>query len=158
MVMGRIKRGGTGCYCPEGALLQALMSHLLLQSKEVVIMDMEAGVEHLARGTAKAVDILIIVVEPGSRSIETARNIITLAGDLGLKHIGIVGNRVRGDQDRQYIMSQLSGMEFLGFIPYDPAVIDADQAHRLPIDASQKIADEASNIFQKLASISEVKR
>ena len=63
MVMGRIKRGGTGCYCPEGALLQALLAHLLLQRDEVVILDMEAGIEHLTRGTAKAVDWLIVVVE-----------------------------------------------------------------------------------------------
>src|SRR3989304_3696489 len=79
MVMGRIKRGGTGCYCPEGALLQALLKHLLLQRNEVVIMDMEAGIEHLSRGTTRAVDKLIIVVEPGRRSIETAETIIRLA-------------------------------------------------------------------------------
>jgi len=75
MVMGRIKRGGTGCYCPEGALLQALLSHLLIHRDEVVILDMEAGIEHLARGTAKSVDRLIVVVEPGRRSIETAGTI-----------------------------------------------------------------------------------
>ena len=157
MVMGRIKRGGTGCYCPEGALLQALVSHLLLQSSEVVIMDMEAGVEHLARGTAKAVDKLIVVVEPGRRSIETARTIIRLAEDLGITHIGIVGNRVRGEPDREFIRSSLPGAEFLGFIPYDPAVIDADVANTLPIDASRKIIDEVNNIYHRLMSASGVK-
>ena len=75
MMMGRIKRGGTGCYCPEGALLQALLSHLLVQRDEVVILDMEAGIEHLSRGTTKAVDKLIIVVEPGRLSLESAQTI-----------------------------------------------------------------------------------
>src|SRR4030066_525996 len=93
MAMGRIKRGGTGCYCPEGALLQALLSHLLLQRDEVVILDMEAGIEHLTRGTSRGVDKLIIVVEPGRRSIETARPIIELAQDIGLKSIAAVGNK-----------------------------------------------------------------
>ena len=83
MSIGRIKRGGTGCYCPEGALLQALLSHLLLQRDEVVILDMEAGIEHLGRGTVEAVDQLIIVVEPGRRSLETAQTINKLAQDLG---------------------------------------------------------------------------
>src|SRR4030067_1388818 len=78
MSMGRIKRGGTGCYCPEGSLLQALLTHLLLPRNEVVIMDMEAGIEHLSRGTTKAVDKAIIVVEPGRRSLETPRTIIKL--------------------------------------------------------------------------------
>src|SRR4030042_1411934 len=94
MVMGRIKRGGTGCYCPEGALLQALLSHLLLQRKEVVILDMEAGIEHLTRGTAQGVDILIVVVEPGRRSIETAQRIFELASDLHMKRIAVVGNKI----------------------------------------------------------------
>ena len=90
MVMGRIKRGGTGCYCPEGALLQALLAHLLLARNEVVILDMEAGIEHLGRGTAKAVDKLIVVVEPGRRSIETAKRIGKLYQDLRLQHTSLV--------------------------------------------------------------------
>lgn len=152
MVMGRIKRGGAGCYCPEGALLQALVSHLLLHRDEVVIMDMEAGVEHLARGTAKAVNKLIVVVEPGRRSIETARNIISLARDLGLTSFGIVGNKVRGQSDRDFIESSLPSAEFLGFIPYDPAVIDADVADKSALNASQKIIDEVNNIYDNLLS------
>ena len=157
MVMGRIKRGGAGCYCPEGALLQALVSHLLLQSKEVVILDMEAGVEHLARGTAGSVDKLIIVVEPGRRSVETARTIIGLARDLGVTNIAIVGNKVRNQSDKEFIMSSLPGLEVLGFIPYDPAMIDADLANKSAINASQKIIDEVNNIYHKLMSSAGVK-
>ena len=106
MVMGRIKRGGTGCYCAEGALLQALISHLLLQRDEVVILDMEAGIEHLSRGTTKAVDRLIIVVEPGRRSIETAQTIIKLAQDLGLPSLAVVGNKIRSEADREFIRNE----------------------------------------------------
>lgn len=150
MVMGRIKRGGTGCYCPEGALLQALLKHLLLQRNEVVIMDMEAGIEHLSRGTTRAVDWLIIVVEPGRRSIETARTISQLAHDLGLKKIAIVGNKVRSESDRQFIESSLPDMEILGLIPYDPAINEADLANRSLFESSPSAMQEVKNIYGKL--------
>jgi CO dehydrogenase maturation factor len=154
MSMGRIKRGGTGCYCPEGALLQALVSHLLLQRDEVVILDMEAGIEHLSRGTARAVDRLIIVVEPGRRSIETAQTIKTLAQDIGLKNIAAVGNKIRGEADRQFIESTLPDIEILGLIDYDPAINDADLANRSLFAASPATARAAKSIFDKLISSS----
>ncbi|MBI4180478.1 MAG: AAA family ATPase, partial [Chloroflexi bacterium] len=103
MVMGRIKRGGTGCYCAEGSLLQALLAHLLLARNEVVILDMEAGIEHLGRATAKAVDKLIVVVEPGRRSLETAYRIGELAEDIGLPNIAVVGNKIRSQSDRDFL-------------------------------------------------------
>lgn len=152
MSMGRIKRGGTGCYCPEGALLQSLMSHLLVQSNEVVIMDMEAGIEHLSRGTTKSVDKLIIVVEPGSRSIETAQTINQLAKDIGVQNIAVVGNKIRSDQDKEFIKSALPDVEFLGFISYDPAITEADLAGRSVFDASQLTVQEVKKIFNKLVS------
>ncbi|OGO22732.1 MAG: carbon monoxide dehydrogenase [Chloroflexi bacterium RBG_16_50_9] len=152
MAMGRIKRGGTGCYCPEGALLQALLSHLLVQRDEVVILDMEAGIEHLSRGTTKVVDKLIIVVEPGRRSLETAQTITKLAQDLGLRNIAIVGNKIRSESDKKFITSTLPGMEILGFIPHDTAITEADLANRSLFDASPKIAEAAKNIYDKLMS------
>lgn len=150
MVMGRIKRGGTGCYCPEGALLQALLSHLLLQRKEVVILDMEAGIEHLTRGTAQGVDILIVVVEPGRRSIETAQRIFELASDLHMKRIAVVGNKIQSEAQKQFIRDALSNAEFLGFIPFDEAIIDADLAKRSITDSSFLAIKEVKNIFQSL--------
>ncbi len=152
MSMGRIKRGGTGCYCPEGALLQSLMSHLIVQSNEVVIMDMEAGIEHLSRGTAKSVDKLIIVVEPGRRSIETARTINHLARDIGVEKIAIVGNKIRSESDKEFIKSSLPNSEFLGFIPYDPAITEADLASRSVIESSREAAEEVKAIYDKLVS------
>ncbi len=150
MVMGRIKKGGTGCYCPENALLQALVTHLLLGRDEVVILDMEAGVEHLGRATARAVDRLIIVVEPSRRSVETAYRIRKLAEEIGLNNIAIVGSKVRSESEREFLTSSLSGFEFLGFIPYDQAVVDADLADRPLFESSPQIIKEVRNIYQAL--------
>ena len=152
MLMGRIKRGGIGCYCPEGALLQALLTHLLIQRDEVVILDMEAGIEHLARGTAKAVDKLIVVVEPGRRSIETALRIQRLAQDLGLEKIAVVGNKIRTESEKEFIVKSLPDMEFSGFIPYDQALVDADLANRSLVDSSKQIITEVKRIYQSLMS------
>jgi CO dehydrogenase maturation factor len=153
MVMGYMKQGGAGCYCPENALLQALVAHFLLQRNEVVIMDMEAGIEHLTRGTSKAVNKLIIVVEPGRRSIETAQRIIELAKDLEMKNLAIVGNKIHNPSQKDFISKSLPGMEFLGFIPYDDAIVDADLANRSILSSSQPVLDEVKKIFQSLLSM-----
>jgi CO dehydrogenase maturation factor len=150
MVMGRIKQGGTGCYCPENSLLQALVTHLLLGRDEVVIMDMEAGVEHLGRATAKAVDRLIVVVEPSRRSVETARRIKKLAEEIGLHNIAAVGSKIRSQAERDFITSSLPDFEFLGFLPYDQAIVDADLAGRPLFESSPKIVDEVRNIYKAL--------
>lgn len=153
MVMGRIKKGGSGCYCPENALLQALVNHLLLARNEVVILDMEAGVEHLGRATARAVDKLIVVVEPGRRSIETACTINKLAQDIGLHNIVVVGNKVRSQSEKEFLISSLSDFKFLGFIPYDQAVVDADLANVSVVDSSQQIIHEVRKIYQDLLPV-----
>ncbi len=150
MVMGRLKKGGSGCYCPENALLQALVTHLLLERDEVVIMDMEAGVEHLGRGTAKAVDKLIIVVEPSRRSVETAYRIRELAKDVGLQNIGVVGNKIRSEKDKDALISSMPGFEFLGFIPYDQAIVEADLAGFPLVNSSQRVMSEVEDIVARI--------
>ncbi len=152
MVMGRIKKGGSGCYCPENALLQALVTHLLLARDEVVILDMEAGVEHLGRATAKAVDKLIVVVEPSRRSVETAYRIDKLAQDIGLQNIAVVGNKIRSQSEREFLISSMPGFEFLGFIPYDQAIVEADLANLPLVNASQQIITDVRSIHQALLS------
>ena len=152
MVMGRIKKGGSGCYCPENAMLGSLIAHLLLARDEVVIIDTEAGVEHLGRATARAVDELIVVVEPGQRSVEAAYKIDKLARDIGIQKIAVVGNKVRGQSDKEFLLSSLPGFEFLGFIPYDQALVDADLANRPLLDSSNQIVTEVRNIYQALLS------
>jgi CO dehydrogenase maturation factor len=152
MRMGRVKEGGAGCYCPENALLRALVAHLLLARNEVIILDLAAGIEHLSRGTAKFVNKLLIVVEPGRRSVETAKEIVKLANDIGLTNIAAVGNKLRTASDKEYIISNLSGFEFLGFVPFDRAITDADQAGRSVLEASPSVIAEVSKIYQSLRS------
>ncbi len=152
MVMGRVKRGGSGCYCSENVLLQALINHLLLARNEVVILDMEAGIEHLGRATASAVDKLIVVVEPWRRAVETARRIDKLAHDIGLQSIVAVGNKIRSQSEKDFLISSLPDFKFLGFIPYDQAIVDADVANRPLLDSSQPITKEVKNIYRALSS------
>ncbi|MBW2434464.1 MAG: AAA family ATPase [Deltaproteobacteria bacterium] len=134
MRLGGIKKGGSGCICPESSLLRALVMHIVLARDEVVVMDMEAGIEHLGRATAKAVDKLIVVVEPGRRSIDTAEHIRKLAGEIGLNHLAVVGNKIRGSKDEEFLRTHLDDFEFLGFLPYDEALIEADLNGVSPFD------------------------
>jgi len=156
MVMGRTKKGGSGCYCPENALLQALVSHLILARNEVVILDMEAGIEHLGRATAKAVDKLIVVVEPGRRSIETAYKINELAQEIGLHNIVVVGNKLRDQADIKFLTSSLPSFNFLGYIPYDQALVEADLGNRPLFDSSTPIITEVKKIYQALISTAQL--
>ncbi len=126
MVMGSVKQGGGGCVCPESILLRQLLRHVVIARDEVVVMDMEAGLEHLGRGTAMGVDRLVVVVEPGSRSIETAMHIRKLAGDLGMKNLVLVGNKIRSPEDREFLEKRLNDFRFLGFLPYQTSIIEAD--------------------------------
>ncbi len=126
MVMGTVKKGGAGCICPESTLLKNLISHLVLFRNEVVILDMEAGIEHLGRAVASSVDVLVVVVEPGKRSIETARNIKSLAGDIGIKRVVVVGNKIRKNSDQDFILENLNDMEVIGFLPFDESLIESD--------------------------------
>ncbi len=150
MVMGKVKRGGSGCYCAENTLLQALIVHLLVARNEVVILDMAAGIEHLGRATARAVDKLIVVVEPGRKSIETAFRIKKLAQDIGLSQIVVVGNKIRNSADKNFIINSLPGFDFLGFIPYDTAIIDAEISNTQTLEASQPVVEEVSGIYNRL--------
>ena len=155
MVMGGIKKGGTGCVCPESILLKNLVQHLILRRDEVVVMDMEAGIEHLGRGTSKFVDWLITVVEPGQRSVETASRIRDLGKDIGLTRIGLVGNKVRNDQDRAFLRKVLSGQLILGFIPYDDKIIEADLRSEFALDVSDGTRAGLEKIVKNLMEASE---
>ncbi len=151
LVMGTVRKGGGGCVCPESALVRALMAHLVLERDEVVIMDMEAGIEHLGRGTARAVDILIVVVEPGRRSIETAHRVRQLAADIGLTRIGVVGNKVRNAREESFLRDAMPDFDFLGFIPYSEAVIQADMGGGGFSPADTLVTAVADEIGKRLA-------
>jgi CO dehydrogenase maturation factor len=150
MVMGGVKRGGGGCVCPESVMLKTLITHLILARDEVVVLDMEAGIEHLGRGTASSVNKLIVVVEPGKRSIETAHQIKKLAQDLGLKNIVLVGNKIRNENDKAFLIKQLPGFTFLGFLPYNDQIIQADLEGRAPFEKDQVLNLEVSKFVDQL--------
>ncbi len=146
LVVGKSKEAGSGCYCPENVLLRRLISHLILRSDEVVILDMEAGIEHLTRGTAGGVNAFIVVVEPGQRSMQTARQIETLAKGLGVKEVFVVGNKIRQESEKDFILRHLEGMKFLGFMSYAGDAVTADLDGKSPYDASPGVREEAKKI------------
>ncbi len=132
LVMGTVKKGGGGCVCPESVLLKALVSHLVLYEKDAVIMDMEAGIEHLGRGTAQGVDRLVIVVEPGRRSIETAAKVRQLTQDIGLQKVAAVGSKVRNKKEEDFLHANLDGIPIVGILPFSEEIANADLESRPP--------------------------
>ena len=137
MVLGGVKKGGAGCICPESTLLKSLVRHVVLARDEVIVLDMEAGLEHLGRGTAMAVDMLIVVVEPGRRSIETAYQIQRLSQDIGVKKLNLIGNKIRSEKDKSFLLAQLPDFHFLGFIPFGDEIIEADLEGRPPFEKAK---------------------
>ena len=125
--MGSVDLGGSGCICPESAMLKTLFTHLMFREDEVLIFDMYAGVEHLGRATVDFVDAMLIVVEPTRRSLGTARQIKALAEDLGMKRLYLVGNKVQGVEDEQFIRSEAPGIPVIGVLPVDEGVREADR-------------------------------
>lgn len=150
MRLGGVKKGGAGCICPESTLLKALVTHIVLARDEVVVMDMEAGIEHLGRGTAQAVDKLLVVVEPGRRSIDTAGHIRTLASEIGLANIAVIGNKIRGLKDEDFLKKHLPDFDYLGSLPYDDTLIEADLAGKSPYDTASLSKDAVSEMVGKL--------
>ena len=146
LVVGKSKEAGSGCYCPENVLLRRLISHLILRLDEVVILDMEAGIEHLTRGTAGSVNAFIVVVEPGQRSMQTARQIESLARGLGVKEVFVVGNKIRQESEKDFILRRLEGMKFLGFMSYAGDAVTADLDGKSHYDASPGVREEAKKI------------
>jgi CO dehydrogenase maturation factor len=151
MVLGGVKKGGAGCICPESTLLKALVRHVVLARDEVIILDMEAGLEHLGRGTAMAVDRLIVVVEPGRRSVETALHVRQLADDIGLKKLSLVGNKIRSEKDEAFLLEQLPDFDFLGFIPFGSAIIEADLEGLPPFQKDPQTLKVVQDMIEKLA-------
>jgi CO dehydrogenase maturation factor len=155
LVMGTVQSGGSGCICPESTILKALMTHLVLYREEVVLMDMEAGVEHLGRATSGSVDALVVVVNPGARSRHAAHKIRQLGMDIGIKKILILGNRVRGPEDEKLIRESLPGFEILGFIPEHDEIVASDRSGQRPFDEDITVAPkEIFSIAESLTKLS----
>ncbi len=150
LVMGTVDTGGSGCVCPEHVMLKAMLSSLVLRRDDVVIMDMEAGLEHLGRGTASMMDQFIVVIEPGARSIQTYTRIKELARDIGITKVRVVANKVRDESDKAFLRSRIPEEDLLGFLSYNPEVIDADRRGLSPYDCSPTALAEIRAIKEKL--------
>lgn len=141
LITGRSKEAASGCYCPENIFLKRLLKHLVVNRDDVVIVDMEAGIEHLTRGTAEAVDAFIVVVEPGQRSIQTAHTVKELAIGLGVKKVLVVANKARNAGDLDFIKSQLSDMHLIGSIGFSHEIMESDIAGLSPFRVKDAVDD-----------------
>jgi CO dehydrogenase maturation factor len=148
--LGAVELGGSGCICPESAILRALTTHILLRRDEVVLMDMYAGVEHLGRATADAVDAMVIVVEPTARSLATAGQIKSLAEDLNLPRLYLVGSKLRDDDDQRFIENGPPDLPVLGHLADDPRVRQADRLGAAIYDLAPELGKVAYEILLAL--------
>lgn len=154
LVMGTVQSGGSGCICPESTVLKALMNHLVLFRDDIVVMDMEAGVEHLGRATSASVDALVIVVNPGARSRAAAEKIRKLGTDIGIQKVLVLGNRVKGAEDEELIRSSLPDFEILGFLPENDEVVASDREGRRPFE---NIADAPAELYDIVSRLENLK-
>ena len=150
LVMGTVDVGGSGCVCPEHVMLKSILSSLTYRKGDVVIMDMEAGLEHLGRGTAMNMDQFIVVIEPGARSVQTYHNVKRLASDLGIKRVRVVANKVRDERDEEFVKKSIPAEDLLGIIHYNTEVIDADRNGESPYDYSPTAIEEIRKIKEIL--------
>ncbi|MDR3588127.1 MAG: P-loop NTPase [Negativicutes bacterium] len=151
--MGGIKQGGSSCYCRENTFLHALVDTLLLGKQDVVVLDMGAGIEHLTRGTSKGVDVMLVVTEPTKNSVATAKVVRQLAADLGVKNVKIIGNKIRGDRDKEFLLCQFAAGEIVGMLPFDEAILAAAMGG--PVDVSEDdgpVGLEMRAIYQRIVS------
>jgi len=149
--MGAVDIGGSGCICPESAMLKTLFTHLLFRKDDILILDMYAGVEHLGRATVDFVDVMLVVVEPTRRSLGTAAQIKKLANDIGLTRLWLVGNKVRDEQEARFLEDGTPGLPVLGYLPADLAVQEADRLGHAVYDYVPALREAAETMAAKLA-------
>lgn len=150
LVAGTIRAGGSGCYCPENILLKRLFKHLVVDREEIVILDMEAGIEHLGRGTCENMDILIVVIEPGLRSIQTARSVKKMSLDLGIKSVYIVINKIKNSDELELLKNNLKDFKVLGELPYSEKVRESDLRNYSPCVSDDNFRLAVEKIAGKL--------
>ncbi len=153
LVLGNIPQGGGGCFCAENALLRSLLSYVIVERDEYVIVDLEAGLEHLGRGTTEYIDALIVVVEPGRRSFQTAHQVRRLADDIGIKKVYVVGNKIADGQDETLVRENLEGLPLLGFLSLNDRIIEADKRGVSPYDLSEKVREEVAAVLDSLEDL-----
>jgi CO dehydrogenase maturation factor len=150
IITGKSKEAASGCYCPENVFLRRLLRHLVVERDDVVVLDMEAGIEHLTRGTSEAMDAFIVVVEPGHRSIQTALTVKKLAAGLGVRKVFAVANKVRSEADVAYIREHLGGVELVGSIGFDHAIMESDMAAAPAYEAAPALVEEVKGMVKRI--------
>lgn len=150
LVLGTVETGGGGCVCPEHVMLKRIINNLVLFRDDVVILDMEAGLEHLGRGTTENMDAFIVVIEPGARSVQTYRNVKRLAKDLGVTRVKVVANKIRSADDEAFVTAKIPPEDLLGLIHYNVQVMDADRQGKSPYDVSPDLTSEIRKIKAKI--------
>lgn len=150
LTMGKLKAAASGCYCPENVLLRSILKYLMVGRTEVVIVDMEAGIEHLTRGTAESVDAFIVVVEPGQRSLQTANTVFQMARQLGVRKVFVAANKIRGQGDLDFIRSNLGREELTGAISFNNAIVEADMRGAAPFASSPHTVEEVREIKARI--------
>ncbi|TYO95007.1 AAA family ATPase [Desulfallas thermosapovorans] len=149
--MGDPKKGGSECYCRENTFLHALVTSLLLDQKDTVIMDMGAGIEHLSRGTARGVDMMLVVVEPSRNSVNTARNVQRMARDLGIEKVGIIANKIRTDKEKEFIKSSFPDNNILGFIKFSESILANSMEPSQAIEIGGELLAEMQQVCLKIS-------
>jgi CO dehydrogenase maturation factor len=150
LTMGTILKGGGGCACPQNAFIKSLISHLVINREEWVILDMEAGIEHLGRGTTLGMDHLLIVVEPNKTSIATAHRVKQLAGDIGIKNIHIIGNKIVSEEEKQLMRENLPDYHILGFIGYSEEIRQVSTFGKSVFSTGREPVTEVYNLLNTL--------
>ena len=138
LILGTVETAGSGCVCPENVMLKRIINNLILHREDVVLLDMEAGLEHLGRGTTEGMDQFIVVIEPGARSVQTYRNVKRLAEE------------IRDGKDEMFIRDRIPESDLLGFVHYNSEIMNADREGVAPYDFSQTAVDEIKKIKEKL--------
>jgi len=151
--MGSVELGGSGCICPESAMLKTLFTHLLFRQEDVLLLDMYAGVEHLGRATVDFVDAMLVVVEPTRRSLGTAAQIKKLASDIGLTRLYLVGNKVRGPEEARFLEAETPGLPLLGFLAADLRVQEADRLNIPVYDHVPALQQAAGEIVTRIRTL-----
>ncbi len=153
LVMGAVRKGGAGCACPESVLLKSLLSEIILERREAVIVDMEAGIEHLGRATADSIDRMLIVVEPGHRSVATAEKIMGMGEEIGIQNFSIVGNKIQKEEQKEWLKRKLPEELIVGMISYQDTIREADLSQKPLIDLmNENIKREFHAVFASIIS------
>ncbi len=147
MVLGAVQVAEGGCACPENHVLRKMLKKMLLTAKEVVLLDMEAGIEHLGRGTVAGVDQLLIVVIPSRSSIRTALKIKQMADDVKIPRVLFVGNLVQNEEDRRFLTDSL-GEAPVAFFPDSATIRRAERAETAIIGLEEGLGNAPEQLLQ----------